>query len=187
MSIRCKPEPPNARTLLGSALTRRANHARHIHALRGTAKVAGPLPVYTLSYKSSSRAHPLRYIRLAGWTYVIVGGATSGLAHLRLSRGTLHFAGITDGPAAQLLIDATLVAERELQAIKRSFEARILEIPYLRIHALWLYSLGGASRFLSLDSVIASGTAPESLRGVEARISSASAHLVSRARHALTP
>lgn len=186
MLIRLKPEPPSARTLLRSSLAKRTDHARHIKALRGTAKVSAPLPVYTLGYKSSFRPHPLRNVRLAGWSYLIVGGETAGLAHLRVSRGTLSFAGITDGPAAQILLDTAILAEKQLQSVGRSFEARILEIPCLRIHALWLYSRSGGSQFLNLDIANASSTTRESLSEIEIRIAAASAYWASPASHART-
>jgi hypothetical protein len=183
MLIKLKPEPPSARALLRSSLAKRTHHTRHIKALRGTAKVSAPLPVYTLSYKSSSRPHPLRNVRLAGWSYPIVGGASAGLAHLRVSRGTLSFAGITDGPAAQMLLDAAVLAEEQLRSVGRSFEARILEIPCLRIHALWMYSRSGGSQFLELDIANTSSTALETLSKIETRIAAASAYWVSPASH----
>ena len=170
MPIRRKPEPPEARALLHASLAERTLHARHIRSLRGIAVVSAPLPVYGLAYKLSARSHPLEHVRLRGWSFLIVGGAATGLAHLCVRRGNLCFAGITDGPAAQRLLEAAILAQQEFQTVRRSFEARILEIPYLRMHALWLYARRGGSRFFSLDTADASGTAPESLGEFEMRI-----------------
>jgi hypothetical protein len=182
MPIKRKANPPGARRILHASLARRAHHARHIKALRGPAKVSSPVPVYGLGFKASSRPHPLRNVRLAGWNYLIVGGEAVGIAHLRVNRGTMSFAGITDGHAARVLLDAAILADRELQSLKSCFEARILDIPSLHIHALWLYSPRGGSRFVHLGAVEPSDTKLMSLSEIETRITAALAHSAGRAR-----
>ena len=187
MPIRRKPEPPEARPLLYSALAERTRHARHIDALRGTPSLSAPLPVYALAQKFSARPHPLRHVRLSGWIFLIVGGAATGLAHLSVNRGTLRFAGITDGVAAQRLLETAILAQTEFGAGGRSFEARVLEIPYLRVHALWLYARGGGSRFSSLDTADGAGAASASLSEFELRIAAASADWGGRGGHGDRP
>jgi hypothetical protein len=183
MPIKRKAEPPEARKVLHTSLGKRTHYARHVRALRGTAKVADPLPVYALSFKACSRPHPLRYVRLRGWSYLIVGGETTGLAQLRVYDGTLNFAGITDGPAAQLLLDAAMEADSQLRSAKRVFEARILEIPYLRVHALWMYSRRAGSQFVDLDVAAVRGARLESLSDIETRIAAASVYWTRRGYH----
>jgi hypothetical protein len=181
MTITRKAEHPNARRVLYASLARRTHYARHIKALRDTAQVSAPLPVYRLGFKASSRPHPLRNARLKGLDYLITGGESAGLAHLSVSRGEFTFAGITDGPAAHILLDAANLADGRLQPLERAFEARILEIPALRIHALWLYCRGGGSQFVDFRAVGAGATV-ESLSEIERRIASAHAYWADRAR-----
>jgi len=146
----------------------------------GIAQASAPLPLYRLGFEASSRPHPLRNARLKGWIYLITGGESAGLVHLRVSRGEVAFAGITDGPAATILLDAAILADGRLQSLKRSFEARILEIPSLRVHALWLYRRGGGSQFVELRA-IGAGARVESLSEIETRIATTHAMLAAAA------
>src|SRR5258708_11584405 len=121
MTITLKAEHPNARNILYESLAKRLHYARHVRALRGTAQVSAPLPVYRLDFKASSQPHPLRNARLEGWNYMVLGGESAGLAHLHVSRGEFTFAGITDGPAAQVLLDAANLADSLLHSRRRAF------------------------------------------------------------------
>jgi hypothetical protein len=154
--------------------------------MRGTLQVSAPLPVYRLGFKASLRPHPLRNARLKGWSYLIIGGESAGVAHLRVNRGEFTFDGITDGPAAHILLDAAILATDRLESLKRSFEARILEIPSLRVHALWLYCRGGGSQFVDFRAVGADAKL-DSLRQIEMRIASALAYWTDRACLAKRP
>ena len=173
MPIKRKAEPANARAILTSSLRKRSHHAQHVSALRGKVQISGPVPVFSLGHEASSRAHPLRSVRLVGWNYLLTGGEAAGLAHLHSRRGMLSFAGLTDGPTAQNLIHAATLADGHLNSVKRSFEARILEIPSLRIHALWLYAGDGRSQFVELGHGGAETHLLESLSEIERRISTA--------------
>jgi hypothetical protein len=181
MTITRKAEHADARKILYASLAKRAHYARHINALRDNAQISAPLPVYRLGFKTSSRPHPLRNARLKGWNYLIIRGESTALAHLCARRGGLIFAGITDGPAAHILLNAAILADGRLQSLKRSFEARILEIPTLRVHALWLYCRGGGSKFVDFRAVGADAKV-ESLSEIESRISSVFAYWANRAR-----
>jgi hypothetical protein len=152
MSIRVKPEPAGARAVLRTALAIRPEHARHIQALTGNPAFARPLPVYTLNARGLGLPHPLRAARIRGWNFLIVGGAGTGIAHLHVSRSGLRFSGITDGAAAECLLAAAVLAEAEANARGRSFEARILDVPAVHLHCLWLYARAGGSRFVRLSS-----------------------------------
>jgi hypothetical protein len=180
MTITRKAEHPNARKVLYASLARRTHYARHVKALVGIAQVSAPLPLYRLGFEASSRPHALRNARLKGWIYLITGGESAGLVHLRVSRGEVTFAGITDGSAATILLDAATLADGRLQSLKRSFEARILEIPSLRVHALWLYCHGGGSQFVELRAMGA-GAKVESLSEIETRIATTHAYCTDRA------
>jgi hypothetical protein len=184
MPIKRKTEPIEARTLLASSLARRMHHAKHVSALRGKVRVSGPIPVFALGFKSSRRSYPLRNVRLAGWTYLLMGNEAAGLAHLRGTRGRLSFAGLTAGPAAQDLIEAATLADEKLNSVNRSFEARVLEIPSLRIQAFWLYSSHRRSQFVALESGSVKTRRLESLDEFEERI--AAAHRLVESRQALT-
>jgi hypothetical protein len=155
--------------ILQSSISEEVRHSPHIKALRGEAKVSTPLPVYALSLQAALRPRPLKYVRLVGWNYLIVGGEATGIAHVHASRGKFRFAGITDGPAAQRLLDAALLAETALQGLRVSFEARVLEVPPLHIHALWLYR-PNSSRFVQFDSTHHGIAELQSLDEMERRV-----------------
>jgi hypothetical protein len=173
MPIQRKAEPPRARAILTSSLAKRAHHAKHVGALRGKVQVFGPVPVFSLGFEAPNRPHPLRSVLLVGWNYLLTGGETPGLAHLHSRRGKLSFAGITQGPAAEHLIHAATLADDSLKPVKRSYEARILEIPSLRIHALWLYARDGHSRFVELGRGTPDTHKLATLREIEKRIATA--------------
>lgn len=140
MVIRRQPEPPGARNILHAALITRMRSARHILALRGSPRTGAPLPIYRLSYSATASPEPLRKARKVGLYYPIVGGDTPGLGHLIIARGGLRFAGVSEGRLALGLLDAATLAEDKLRTKTRIFTARLLEIPSLRIYALWLHS-----------------------------------------------
>jgi hypothetical protein len=108
-----------------------------------------------------------------------------GLGHLQRERGGLKFGGVSEGLFAQRLLDAAVFADERLTPITQVFKARILEIPSLRICALWLFSRRGISQFVPLtDEPSAGFTALHVVDSIKTKIDQALAHAAVRVRHA---
>jgi hypothetical protein len=132
----------------------------------------------------ASRPKPLARARRTGWRYPIVGDAGAGLGHLRQTRRGLVFAGISEGPLAGRVLHAAAVAETELSDSAHSFELRLLDIPALRIFALWLRARRGPSYFVPLtDQAPEPSGGPRLVKGIETLIGTALASARSRLRH----
>lgn len=163
MVIKLQSEPAGARNILHASLSSRIRSARHILALRGSPRTGAPLPIYRISYAEAASSSPLRKARKVGWQYPIVGGDAPGLGHLIKRRDGLTFAGVSEGGLAQSLLDAARLAEEKLQKLKKKFSARLLEIPSLRIYALWLHSRDKKDFFIFLGEEEHGAKSPFSL------------------------
>ncbi len=118
--------------------------------MRGSPQTGAPLPVYLLSHDEALLPDPLPAAKLIGWNYPIVGGDSAGLAFLLIAPDGLKFAGISHGPLADRLLDAAALAENHPESRAEEFEPRLLEIPGLRIYALWLFHAERENLFISL-------------------------------------
>lgn len=139
MAIVVKAEPAGARYIIHDALARRRHRAHHLPALRGAVRVGTPLPIYVLDHREAYRGASLAAARRVGWRYPIIGGASPGFAMLNDEAGRLSFAGVGHGRLAERLLQAAVLAEDNLAARDESYEPRLLEIPSLRLCALWLH------------------------------------------------
>jgi hypothetical protein len=117
------------------------HRAEDLPSLKGSPKIGTPLPNYILDPGDVSRSSPLAAARRVGWKYPVVDGAAPGLATLVEKAGTLAYTGINHGISAERLIDAAILADDNLRSTVDEFEPRILEIPALRLYALWLYGV----------------------------------------------
>ncbi len=145
-----RQKPPRGRGILHRALKRRLRRGGAVAGSDKPAKIAEPLPVYRLTRDGAKRAKPLTRARRVGWRYPLLLGKTACLAYLREARGSLRFAGVTEGLLPRRLFEAVPIAERELGTIDRGFQPRFLEIPSLRFYALWLHARAGESRVVAL-------------------------------------
>jgi hypothetical protein len=148
MTISGRAEPAGGRDFVNDELGKRSHRARHLLALSGTPQTGAPLPVYLLGRDEAAASDPLSAAKLAGWRYPIVGGASAGLASVSKDSSGFKFTGINNGTLPQRLLDAAILADQTLGPRAERYEARLLEIPALRIYALWL--AGPTNYFVSL-------------------------------------
>ena len=150
MTIKTQVEPAGGRDIVHSALSQRSHRAKHFPSLSGTPQTGAPLPVYLLSRDEASLQNPLANAKLIGWKYPILGGDSVGLASLLITEDGLKFAGINHGLLSGRLLDAAVLADSKQGPLAKEFEPRLLEIPSLRIYALWLFCTGSENSFISL-------------------------------------
>lgn len=143
-------EPQQGRAIVHEALRRRLHGTPAVPMSLGIAQTGTPIPVYRLTRRGAAKAEPLSSVRKVGWRYPVLIAETSHLAYVRESSHGLQFGGMGEGILPQRLFEAAGLVERELQAVEESFQPRLLEIPSLRLYALWLYAPRGASRFVRL-------------------------------------
>lgn len=150
MPIKGQIEPIGGRDIVNTALSQRSHRARHLPVLRGSPQTGAPLPVYLINRDEALFPDPLSAAKLIGWKYPIVGGDSAGLAFLLITPDGLKFAGISHGPLPNRLLDAAVLADNHLESLAEEFEPRLLEIPALHIHALWLFCAERENVFISL-------------------------------------
>ncbi len=138
MAIKMQAEPSGGREMLHAALAARLHRAPQLPPLQGAVQTGAPLPVYLIDEADAAGTSPLGSARQIGWRYPIVGGASAGLAFLRDTSVGLTFAGLAHGGLPQRLLDAALLSEDNLGARTTTYQPRLLEIPSLRLCALWL-------------------------------------------------
>ncbi len=138
--IQLQREPVGSRDILHAALAKRCHGARQLRSLRGSPKTGAPLPVYRISHPGALKPNPLRRAKKIGWGFPIVGGEIPGIGCLVIKGNTLKYAGVVEGHTAEKLWNAASLADRRMRSLKRKVEARILQIPTLRIRALWFHS-----------------------------------------------
>jgi hypothetical protein len=152
MPISRPREPVGSREILHSALAKRLHGSRQLRCLRGAPKTGAPLPIYRIGRTATLRPNPLAIAKKIGWGFPIVGGEVPGVGYLTVKGAALRYAGVVEGQAAKRLWNAAALADRHMRSRKGSFEARILQIPTLRIRALWLHSRKQKSVFVVLRS-----------------------------------
>jgi hypothetical protein len=150
MPIVSKTEPIGGRDIVRKTLTVRSQRARDDSALRGSLQTGAPLPIYLVSSEEISGADPLSSAKIVGWRYPVIGGASAGLVTLVEDKGDLKFAGVSQGLLPARLLEAAALAEDNLRSTEERLEPRLLEIPSLRVTALWLCGSQGQNLFIFL-------------------------------------
>ena len=150
MALKGQAEPVGGRDIVNDALRQRAHRAQQSPALRGSPQTGAPLPVYLLGREEALLSDPLGAAKLIGWKYPVIGGDSPGIASLLIAPDGLKFAGINHGPLPERLLDAAVLADRNLGPLEETFEPRLLEIPALRLYALWLFRNDRENFFVSL-------------------------------------
>jgi hypothetical protein len=148
MTIVCQQQPVGGRELVHGAVNARRQLSL-LPSLRGSPQVGSAIPVYRLSRHSVSLPKPLSRARKIGWRYPIVRGDAPGFVALLKKADRLEFGGIHEGSLAKNLLDAAALAKQALPHTE-TFEPRILEVPSLRLHALWMFAPRAGGRFISL-------------------------------------
>lgn len=174
MTIRRNAEPARGRGIVHNALSQRAHRFQYVPVLRGSPQIGAPLPIYLLSRDGASLPVPLSAAKMVGWRYPIIGGSAVGLASLLKEPDGLKFAGISQGTLPERLLNAAVLADEKLGSRTKKFEPRLLEIPSLRIYALWLYASRGQSFFIPLMDGHPPGSSPLQIEGnIQPKISAA--------------
>lgn len=151
MSVVIAPAPEESNNVVSRALSVRIRRTSPLPLLRASVRIAIPLPSYGISNKSLRAADPLARARLHAWRYPLLSGSDSGFA-LVVKRGkSLDFAGVSAGRFAERVLAACVCAEREFDSHKEAYQARLLNLPALHLHAVWLFRPRGKSRFLVLS------------------------------------
>ncbi len=150
MAIIGQSEPAGGRKIIHRALRQRTRKDHPLPLLRNLGQTGAPLPNYRISPKGIAHPRPLSQAKKIGWRYPIVNGGLIGLACLIKKSDHLEFAGISDGQFPERLFEAATIAEEQLRHLERKFQPRLLEIPSLHLHMLWLFSPRRKSRFISL-------------------------------------
>lgn len=167
MTIVAREEPVGVRAIAHAMLARHAHLAEVLPSLRGERlQIAAPLPVFRLAIFGPSRIEPLERARIAGWRIPIVGGQSEALLDLLKTKDGPEFAGIAEGSIPHRLLVAAMTAEKELGQVVRKFEMRLLEVPLLRFHALWLHARGGPDFFVPLSHERETGDAMQGEAGI---------------------
>jgi hypothetical protein len=183
MPIETQGEPEGGRDTVHAALAARS-HRAPLSAPGGVLQTCVPLPLYVLSPTEAGYDDPLPAARHVGWQYPVVGGEAPALAFLQnVKDGGVTFGGVSYGALPARLLDAAMLADDSLKGRSGRFEPRLLEIPGLRMNALWLREVdGGADFFVSLEEGHRSDPPPlQLLRDIKPRIEAARAELRTRA------
>lgn len=162
MPINSNAGPINGRTVMQEALSDRMTQTRTTGSpLGGFPQTGAPLPVYDLPLLQIQDAHPLDAATLTSWRYPVIGGLHPGLADIRESKsgGLASFGGLSHGPMAARLIQASLLAEQTIGAKPEHYEPRLLDVPALQFSALWLHG-DESEYFISLMDGHPPGSAP---------------------------
>jgi hypothetical protein len=174
MTLAARKEPAEARRIVSEALARRIRRAPSLPSLFGSPRIGTPLPVYHLSRKEAALGDPVSTAKMIGWRYAVVGGAWPGVAALKEDAGALFYAGLSHGTPAQRLLDAALLAEDNLGSAAEEYEPRVVEIPSLRLSALWLSGRGGQNYYVVIEDGRAAETSVLQLeRSIQPRIAAA--------------
>ena len=171
MTVVARSEPAEGRRIVNDALALRMRRAPSLPPLCGFPRIGVPLPVYHLSRKEAALGDPVSTAKMIGWRYAVVGGTLPGVASLKEEAGVLSYAGLTHGTAVERLLDAAVLAEDTLGSAAEEFEPRVIEIPSLRLYALWLFGRSGLSFYVVLED----GRSPEAFvlqleRSIQPRI-----------------
>ena len=162
MPINPNAGPTNGRTVMQEALSARVSQTRTTGSpLGGAPQTGSPLPVYDLPIGRMQDARPLDEAMLTSWRYPVIGGLYPALVDIRESAndGLASFGGLSHGPMAARLIQASLLAEQTLGANPERYEPRLLDVPALQFSALWLHG-DESEHFISLMDGHPPGTAP---------------------------
>ncbi|HEY1630667.1 MAG TPA: hypothetical protein VGF56_05095 [Rhizomicrobium sp.] len=140
-------QPRGGKQALRKALRRRI-HSRHpLRAFRKDVRAAAALPLHVL--RSAAAGAPLSRAARSGWWYPMLASGKPAIAFMR-GKDRPRFAGMTSGKLAENLFRAAKRAERDLSGAGQTYAPRLIEIPSLRIIALWLYAPRGHSRYVLL-------------------------------------
>lgn len=151
MSVMIEPAPEESNTVVSRALRVRIRRESPLPLLRASLRIATPLPAYGISNNGLRAADPLARARLHAWRYPLLSGSDSGFAHVIKRGKSLDFAGVSAGRFAERVLAACVCAEREFASRKEPYQARLLNLPALHLHAVWLFRPRGKSRFLVLS------------------------------------
>lgn len=180
MSIANPTGPTEGRDVVFSALSTRTSAVDGFLSLGRGIRVGAPLPVYQVGLSDLNGEQWSSKVRLVAWRYPLVGEDGVGLADVKGAQGTAYLTNIHAGPSVDRFWKASLLAEKELASYSETFGVRILEIPALRIAALWLVGTTGRTFFVPFID----GCRPTGLLNVEpdlnSRIHDAKSHLLSR-------
>lgn len=158
MVVRTQAEPPQARAIVASALSRRLVRGPHLLSLQGDPHTGSPIAHYVLEGSALELQHPLQAAKFVGWQYPVVGGQALGLAQLAAHGEDLSYAGLLHGVLAERVLQAAALAEQTFGARPENFEVRLLDIPSRRLFLLWL--VGPEGHFISVMAGSPPGTAP---------------------------
>lgn len=138
MTIVPSQPPAGGQQAITAALAERISRAATLSPLGGSPATGAPLPMYNVELNQTMLPDPLSAARLVGWRYPVIGGPEPGLAHLSAEQGDSEYEGLTRGYLPRRLIEAAEVAQEALGDSDERYEARLLQIPALRIIALWM-------------------------------------------------
>lgn len=160
MTIVQSSPPIGGQQAISAALARRMPRAMTLSPLGGAPATGAPLPMYNIALDQTAQPDPLSAARLVGWRYPVVGGDEPGLAHLSTEQDGNEYEGLTHGFLPRRLLEAADVAHEALGSSEQPYEARLLQIPALRIIALWLKGANDNRFVLLSDGRSPPGGAP---------------------------
>lgn len=138
MTIRQSRPPEGGRQAISAALSRRLPRAAALSPLGGSPATGAALPMYNIELDQTGLPDPLEAATLVGWRYPVVGGPEAGLAHLGTEGTDNEYQGLTRGYLPQRLVEAASIADEAVGGSSNDYEARLLQIPALRIVSLWM-------------------------------------------------
>ncbi|HTQ15385.1 MAG TPA: hypothetical protein VMH86_16050 [Rhizomicrobium sp.] len=147
MTITMGDEPAGIRRIAHTALAKRLH--LNLRSLRGAPKTGAPIPLYRAT--PDSILHKTSRPRRTGWRVPVVGGEIEGLVNIHTAGGSARYAGINEGVLSGRLMAAAAIAQAKLGKSRERFELRLLELPDLRFHALWLHTRNGRDHFVPLS------------------------------------
>ncbi|TNC14103.1 hypothetical protein FF100_07915 [Methylobacterium terricola] len=100
--------------------------------------IQDPLPVYGLMLDDIKDKTFLDKAHLVGWRYIIANSDHSSFADVRTERGSSEFVSLASSAAGSRLIDAAELARSIADKFPHDCEARILDIPALKLSGIWL-------------------------------------------------
>ena len=106
----------------------------------GLADISHPLAIYRLGLDDVAEPDSLDHARFVGWRYMIEGGGQpTGTADVgETDAGELRFANLARNEQADLLVEATHMAQSIASSEDGDCEARLLIVPSLYVTSLWL-------------------------------------------------
>ena len=106
----------------------------------GVGDISYPLAMYRLSLDDVAEPDSLNHARFVGWRYLIEGGGReTGTADVgETDAGDLRFASLARNDQADLLLEATHLAQATASLEEADCEARLLIVPSLYVTAIWL-------------------------------------------------